>query len=60
LEQCCERRIDIALGARMQDMELQPERASRPLQVSRGGLGKSRIGGVDEQGNDGRLGGQFV
>ena len=33
--QGCEDRIEFALGARMQDMELQPEGASRRLQLSR-------------------------
>ena len=39
LGQGCEDGIEVALGARMQDMELQPERARRRLQVSRYGLG---------------------
>ena len=39
LGQSCEDRIDVAFGARMQDMELQPEGARRRLQVSRHGLG---------------------
>ena len=33
--QGCEDRIEVALGARMQDMKLQPEGAGRRLQVSR-------------------------
>ena len=39
LDQGCEGRIDVAFGAGMQDMELQPEGAGRRLQVSRLGLG---------------------
>ena len=35
LEQGCEDRIEVALGAGMQDMELQPEGAGRRLHVSR-------------------------
>ena len=49
LDQGCKDRIEVAFGARMQDMELQPEGAGRRLQVSRYGLGKSGIGRVDEQ-----------
>ena len=60
LDQGCEDRIEVAFGARMQDMELQPEGAGRRLQVSRLGLGNSGIGRVDEQGNDGRRGDQLV
>ena len=35
LDQGCEDRIEVAFGAGMQDMELQPEGAGRRLQVSR-------------------------
>src|SRR5262245_52807031 len=41
--QGCEDRIEVALGARLQDMKLQPEGAGRRLQVSRQGLG---VGGI--------------
>ena len=39
LDQGCEDRVEVAFGARMQDMELQPEGARRRLHVSRLGLG---------------------
>src|SRR5262249_60182998 len=56
LEQGCEDRIEVALGARVQDMTLQPEGARRRLQLSRQGLG-TRIGWIDEDRNGGcRLG----
>jgi hypothetical protein len=61
LGQSCERRIDVAFGAGMQDVELKTEGAGRALCVSGSGLGKrSRTGRVDEQGNDGGRGDQFV
>ena len=47
--QGCEDRIEVALGAGEQDMELQPEGAGRGLQVSRIVLGIV-TGRVDEQG----------
>ena len=34
LDQGCEGRVEVAFGARMQDMELQPEGAGRRLHVS--------------------------
>src|SRR5262249_24769003 len=52
LEQGCEDRIEVALGARVQDMKLQPEGARRRLQISRQGLGTG-IGWIDEDRNDG-------
>ena len=59
LEQGREDRIEVTFGTRMQDMELQPERAGRRLKIFQYGLGKG-IGRVDEHGNDGRHGYQLV
>ena len=42
LDQGCESRIEVAFGARMQDMELQPEGAGRRLQVFQ--EGSARVG----------------
>ena len=58
--QGCEDRIEVALGARMQDMELQPEGVGRRLHVSRYGLGNGGMSRVNEQGNDGGCGDQLV
>ena len=51
---------EILFGARLQNMELQPESAGRRLQGSRKVLSNARTGAVDEQSNDGRCGYQFV
>ena len=59
LDQGCERRIEVAFAARMQDMELEPELAGRRLRVLRHGLGIG-ICRVDEQRNDGGRGDQLV
>jgi hypothetical protein len=56
----CERPIEVAFGAGMQDREFKPEAAGRDLRVSRSGLGKSGTGRVDEQGNEGCRGDQGV
>src|SRR6266545_5058554 len=42
--QGCEDRIEVAFGARLQDMGLQPDRAGRRLQLSRLGLGIGPVG----------------
>ena len=57
--QGCKGRIDVSYGARVQDMESQPQRAGRCLQISRLNIapGKSR---VDERGYSPRLGEQLV
>ena len=60
LDQGFKDRIEVALGARVQDMKLQPERAGCRLQVPRLSLGITGIGRVDEQGNDGRRRDQFM
>ena len=59
LEQGCKDRIEVVFGARMQDMELQSQRAGRRLRLSHFGL-DSGISRVDEQGEKGRRGEQFV
>ena len=48
LDQRCKGRVEVAFGAGVQDMELQPEGAGRRLQISRLGLGGG-IGRVDEE-----------
>src|SRR5215510_8707327 len=55
LDQGCERCINVAFGACLEDMDLQSECAARCLRVLRGGAGKSGIGRVDERGYDGRF-----
>src|SRR5262249_43633895 len=52
-------RVEVALGAGMYDMELQPELAGRRLQVSRLALGTGK-GRVEERGRDGRCRHQLV
>ena len=52
LDQSCKSRIEVAFGAGVQNMELQPEGAGRSLHVARGGLGKRRIGRIDKQRHD--------
>jgi hypothetical protein len=53
LDQGCKNCVEVAFGAHMQDMDLQPEGASCRPQVFRGGLGELRTSRVDEQSNDG-------
>jgi hypothetical protein len=53
LDQSCEDRIEVALGAGIQDVELQAEGMGRRLHASCICLGKS-VGRVDEQHNDAR------
>jgi hypothetical protein len=55
MDQGCEHRIEVAFGAGVKEMELQPESAGRRLQVYRLGHG-SRIGRVDQERDDGRRG----
>src|SRR5262249_40568519 len=59
-DQVCEHRIEVALSAGVQDMELQAEGVGRRLQVSCIYLGKSGIGRVDEVRKGARRGDQFV
>ena len=59
LGQGCKDRIEIAIGARIQDMEFQPEGTGRRLQSLHERLSKS-AGRVDEHGNGGRRRQQFV
>src|SRR5216683_8325753 len=56
----CKNRIEVAVGAGMQDMELQSEGARRHLQVSRYGVGTSAIGRVDQYGEVRRCGDQLM
>jgi hypothetical protein len=60
LGQLCEDSIEVAFSAGIQDMELQPEVQSRCLHFLRGGLSKSGIGRVDQQGHDARRWDQLV
>src|SRR5262249_43580981 len=55
LDQGCERCINVAFGACLDDMDLQSECAARCLRVLRGGPGKSGIGRGNERGYDGRF-----
>src|SRR6516162_7470060 len=60
LDQSCKGCIEVTLGARLQYMQLKPESAGRGLQAPRDGLGKSRVGRVDEQSYSGRRRDQLV
>jgi hypothetical protein len=60
LDQGCKNCVEVAFGAHMQDMDLQPEGASCRPQVFRGGLGELRTSRVDEQSNDGLRRDQLV
>src|SRR6266403_4664948 len=53
---CREGRIEIAFGAGMQDMHLQPEATGRRLQVLRSGLSLIRIGRRDVAARSGEAG----
>jgi hypothetical protein len=59
LDQGCEDRVEIAIGARIQDMELQPESVGCRMQGSQKGLSNG-TGRVDKHGNDGGHRQQFV
>src|SRR6266545_5113700 len=56
----CKDRIQVAIGARVQDIELHSEDRSRRLQAARKLLGKNRAGWIDEYGNPGRRRYQFA
>src|SRR5262249_55399497 len=60
LDQGRKGRIEVALGAHLQDMKLEAECAGRGLHSSRDGLRKSRLGRVDEQSYGGGPGNQLV
>jgi hypothetical protein len=51
-----EGRLDVAIGAGTQNMELQPTAAGCSLQAARQGLGIDAIGRVDEGSHDGDRG----
>jgi hypothetical protein len=57
--QGCEDRIDVALGACMQDVELQAQRAGRRLEMFRHDIAAGK-GWVDERGQGARLGEQLM
>src|SRR5215468_6754227 len=59
LVQSCEDRIEIAFGARIQDMELQPKGTCRRLHNPQLGLGLG-IGSIDEHRNSARPGYQLA
>ena len=54
LDQADKNRIEVAVATGMQDLELQPEGVGRRLHVSRYGFGTSRLGRIDQHGDDGR------
>src|SRR5262249_10652739 len=58
--QACKDRIEISFGTRMQDMQLEPQRAGRRAQVARKRFGQSATGRVDEHGYGGCRGQAFV
>jgi hypothetical protein len=60
LHQFCEDLIEIALGAGVEDMELQTEGVGCRLQVSCRCLGISGIGRIDEDRHDGHRGKKLV
>src|SRR5262245_53237141 len=60
LDQLCEGSVKVTFGACIQDMELQPEGASRCLQLFRVGLNKSGIGWIDNHSHGARRGDQLV
>src|SRR5262249_51860451 len=60
LDQLCEDLIKVTFGAGIENMELQPEGASRCLQFRGVGLSKRGIGWVDKQSHDARRGNQLV
>ena len=47
----CEGRIDLAAGAGVEDLDLQPHGASSRFHVSQRGLGNGSIGRIDEHGH---------
>ena len=47
----CEGRVDLAAGAGVEDLDLQPHGARSRLHVSQCGLGSRSIGRIDEHGN---------
>ena len=47
----CEGRVDLAAGAGVENLDLQPDGASSRLHVSQCGFGKAGIGRIDEHGN---------
>ena len=47
----CEGRIDLAAGAGVEDLDLQPHGARSRFHVSQRGLGSRSIGRIDEHGN---------
>ena len=55
-----ERRIDLAAGAGVEDLDLQPHGASSRLHVSQRGLGIRSIGRIDEHGNTSGCGHQLT
>ena len=56
----CEGRIDLAAGAGVEDLDLQPHGASSRFHVSQRGLGSRSIGRIDEHGNTSGCGHQLA
>ena len=55
LNQGCKDHLEVTLGARVENMQLHPERTRRFLKVSRLGLGNSGICRIEEQRQDGPI-----
>ena len=56
----CEGRIDLAAGAGVEDLDLQPHGASSRFHVSQRGLGSRSIGRIDEHGHTSGCGHQLA
>ena len=56
----CEGRIDLAAGAGVEDLDLQPHGAGSRFHVSQRGLGSRSIGRIDEHGNTSGSGHQLT
>jgi hypothetical protein len=60
LNRACKGRVELALGARMEDMEFKPKPACGNLRLSRCGLRLRGIGRIDEEPNDSGVWYHFV
>ena len=57
---CCEGRVDLAAGAGVEDLDLQPHRAPRGYRFPYQGLRARRIGWIDEDGDATHCGHQLA
>ena len=58
--QCCERRIDVAAGTGVEDLQLRTHGVGSRLYFAPHGLGASRIGRIDERGQTRGAGHQLM